>query len=93
MARRIRKRVRRQGKIIGDFLVVYSEEQGENQGHEAKCTSDKCFCSMTDDNKPDPDLSIKKTVVNGSLSHITGIFGLTIAGLVVKHIYSQVKKS
>jgi tRNA threonylcarbamoyladenosine dehydratase len=89
LARRIRKRVRREGKTIGNFPVVYSEEQGENKGHEAICTSDKCFCSKTDECKPDPELSIKKTVINGSLAHITGIFGLTIAGLVVQHIYNN----
>lgn len=30
-----------------------------------------------------------KAVINGSLSHITGIFGFTIAGLVMKDIYNK----
>lgn len=30
-----------------------------------------------------------KVSVNGSLSHITGIYGLTLAGLVIKHIYNK----
>lgn len=30
-----------------------------------------------------------KVAVNGSLSHITGIYGLTLAGLVIQHIYNK----
>lgn len=32
----------------------------------------------------------EKAVVNGTLAHITGIFGLTIAGLVMQDIYARV---
>ena len=70
LARAIRKKFRKEGRETGKpFLCVYSEELLENQG-EAQ--------------EPSADDIIKKACVNGSLAHITAIFGLTLAGLVLQ---------
>ena len=48
-------------------------------------------------NRGDPSLQGKevdsrKAVVNGTTAHVTAIFGMTLAGLVIKDIYSTVVK-
>lgn len=53
------------------FKCVYSPELLENKG-EASDT--------------DPSMSFNKKAVNGSLCHITAIFGMTLAGLIVRQI-------
>ncbi len=73
----LRKRMRQRGMLPAKpFLCVYDEEVLPNKG-EAPSQAD------------DPGL-FKKAQVNGTLSHITGIFGLTLAGLVIKHIGENV---
>lgn len=72
LARAIRKKFRREGRETGKpFLCVYSEELMENRG-EAQ--------------EPSADDVIRKACVNGTLSHITAIFGHTLAGLVLQDI-------
>ena len=48
-------------------------------------------------NRGDPSLQGKeadsrKAVVNGTAAHVTSIFGMTLAGLVIKDIYSTIVK-
>jgi tRNA A37 threonylcarbamoyladenosine dehydratase len=52
------------------FLVVYSDELLENLG-----------CPSDDEEVPSP---FNKPQTNGSLAHITAIFGFTLAGLVIQ---------
>jgi tRNA A37 threonylcarbamoyladenosine dehydratase len=54
------------------FLVVYSDELLENKG-----------CPTDEGEEPSPFV---KPQTNGSLAHITAIFGFTLAGLVIQHI-------
>lgn len=58
------------------FKCVFSEELMQNNGVE------------TQDNKLSKWDEIKASI-NGSLSHITAIYGFTLAGLIVKSIYEQ----
>ncbi len=75
LARAIRKKFHREGRETGKpFLCVYSEELLENQG---------------EPEEPSADDVIKKACVNGSLAHITAIFGHTLAGLVLQDIVSR----
>ncbi|HAC40879.1 MAG TPA: tRNA threonylcarbamoyladenosine dehydratase [Rikenellaceae bacterium] len=75
LARAIRKKFRKEGRTTGKpVLCVYSEELLENRG-EAE--------------EPSQDDIIKKACVNGSLAHITAIFGHTLAGLVLKDIIAR----
>ena len=71
LARAIRKKFKHYGQIPEKkFQVVYSDELLENKG----CPPD------TDET---PSL-FNKPQTNGSLAHITAIFGFTLAGLVIQ---------
>lgn len=72
----MRSRMRKEKLFLKKkVMCVYSEELLKNQG-EAK----------PDDKSP---AIFHKVSTNGSLSHITGIYGFTLAGLVVQHIYNR----
>ena len=72
----LRKRLRQKGTLPAkDFLCVYDEEVLPNMG-------------VAPSPEEDPGL-FKKAQVNGTLAHITGIFGLTLAGLVIKDISNK----
>lgn len=76
LARALRNRFKRNKEFPAHkFKCVYSEETPlENKG---TVIGDQSQWSDT------------KAQINGSLSHITGIFGMTLAGLVIKDIVTQ----
>lgn len=75
LARALRNRFKKKGRFPKrKFKVVYSDELLPNLG-------------------PEPDVEgsfvdSRKAQVNGSLMHITAIFGLTLAGLIIEDIVS-----
>ena len=76
------------------FLCVYSEELLSNKGSASYCGTDKCLCPKAERGVGDPSLEnhewcSSKAQINGSLMHITAIFGLTISGLIIKDIYKN----
>ncbi len=75
LARALRNRFKKMGYFPRrKFLCVYSDELLENSGLDVlECTDNSA------------DLA-RKASINGSLMHITAIFGLTLAGLVVDDI-------
>lgn len=90
LARALRQRFKRlKRKPARKFLCVYSDELLENKGHNASCGTEKCMCPKAKNGPGDAALlnhewCSSKAQINGSLMHITAIFGVTIAGLVVK---------
>ena len=90
LARALRQRFKRlKRKPARKFLCVYSDELLENKGHNASCGTEKCMCPKAKNGPGDAaqlnhELCSSKAQINGSLMHITAIFGMTIAGLVVK---------
>ena len=94
LARALRQKFKRTKKFPRKkFLCVYSEELLENKGAASGCGTDKCVCPKTEKGPGDPSLSnhewcSSKAQINGSLMHITAIFGLTLSGLVIKDLYS-----
>lgn len=90
LARALRQRFKRlKRKPARKFLCVYSDELLENKGHNASCGTEKCMCPKAKNGPGDAALlnhewCSSKAQINGSLMHITAIFGMTIAGLVVK---------
>jgi tRNA A37 threonylcarbamoyladenosine dehydratase len=71
LARAIRKKFKHYGQYPEKkFQVVYSDELLENLG-----------CPPDDEEVPS---TFNKPQTNGSLSHITAIFGFTLAGLVIQ---------
>ena len=57
------------------FLCVYSPEVLANQATD-----------LEEDTTPD---AFHKVQTNGTVAHITAIFGFTLAGLIIQHIYRQ----
>jgi len=74
-ARRIRKVIRKGELPAKKFFCVFSEKIVESEQFN-NTTSE-----MKDDN----------TLINGSIAHMTAIFGFTIAGLVIESIYERSK--
>ncbi len=72
IARMLRKRFRQEKNLPSKpFLCVWSDEMLENAGPQPP----------DDDDNP-----VRKAWVNGTLPHITAIFGFTLAGLVIQDL-------
>ena len=70
------------------FLCVFSDELLENKGHNATCGTEQCMCPKAQTGPGDPALlnhewCSSKAQINGTLAHITAIFGFMLAGLVI----------
>lgn len=84
----VRKRLRKTGIPAKKFLVVYSDELLKNAfDDDSDCGSSDCFCKEKD--KESQEIRKTKSVTNGTVAHITAIFGFTLAGLVVKHAMGE----
>ena len=72
----IRKKMRREKTLpSNDFLCVYGDEVLPNRG---------------DSSLQNTEVDSRKAVVNGTTAHVTAIFGMTLAGLVIKDIFEEV---
>lgn len=93
----LRKRFKRAKiKPAKKFQCVYSEELLENIGHNSTCGTSACMCPKAKVGPGDPSLvnhewCSSKAQINGTMAHITAIFGFTIAGLVMKDIYEKAR--
>jgi len=90
----LRKKIRQGDLPAKEFLCVFSNEVLENKGSGSSCGTDKCLCPKTKNAPGDPELAdhewcSAKAKINGTTSHITAIFGFTLAGLVIQSIYNQ----
>lgn len=89
--------LRRRMKKLGirprrKFQCVYSEELLANRGHNETCGTSACMCPKAKQGPGDPSLvnhewCSSKAQINGTMAHITAIFGFTIAGMVLNKIY------
>lgn len=90
LARALRKRFKRDGRYPRHkFLCVFSDELLENRGHNATCGTEQCMCPKAKVGPGDPGLlnhewCSSKAQINGTLAHITAIFGFMLAGLVIR---------
>lgn len=92
LARELRNRFKR-SKIYPrrKFLCVYSEELLENKGRNQSCGTDRCMCPKSAQGPGDATLlnhewCSSKARINGSLMHITAMFGLMLGGMVIRKI-------
>lgn len=76
----IRKRIRKGDLPAKPFLCIYSEELLENKGQP--------LCVESELPAVD-EYGIRKAVTNGTVAHITAIFGFTIAGLIIQSVYNE----
>ena len=80
------------------FKCVYSEQVLENRGDDFDCSACVCDCpkakgDQTDGSLASHDWNATKAQINGSMAHITAIFGFTIGGLVLDDIYTKAQSS
>ncbi|MBQ9356251.1 MAG: tRNA threonylcarbamoyladenosine dehydratase [Prevotella sp.] len=91
LARALRKRFKRDGRYPRrKFLCVYSDELLQNKGHNATCGTEQCLCPKAKAGPGAPELlnhewCSSKAQINGTLAHITAIFGFMLAGLVIQN--------
>ena len=77
------------------FLCVYDDEVLPNLGEGCDtCGTDRCLCPKAQDGPGKAELlnhewCSSKAVINGTAAHITGIFGFTLAGLVLQDAYRR----
>jgi tRNA A37 threonylcarbamoyladenosine dehydratase len=91
LARHIRKMLRDRS-VPADFLCVYSDELPIDPQARSLCGTDSCTCTLdrrahnrqAGEDGQASDWCAKKKRINGSLVHITGVFGFMLAGLVVQ---------
>ena len=91
---KIRKYIRKGELPAKPFMCIYSEELLENRGSGSSCGTAQCLCPKNRSGEGDPGLDnhewcSQKAVINGTVAHITAIYGFTLAGLVIQHIYNQ----
>ena len=87
----LRKKIKRSGVLPKKkFLCVYDEEVLENRGEVQP--SSPILPDLPAEGREDlanHDWTDSKVAVNGTLSHITAIFGFTLCGLVMNDIYRK----
>ena len=76
------------------FKCVYSEEVLPNRGANKTCGTGACMCPKAKTGPGDPALvnhewCSAKAQINGTMAHITAMFGFMIAGLVLSDIYRK----
>lgn len=91
----LRKKFKHQKvKPAHKFLCVYSEELLANRGQNKTCGTSACMCPKAKIGPGVPELlnhewCSSKAQINGTMAHITAIFGFTIAGMVMNDVYTK----
>ena len=82
LAAALRTRIKKLGGLEKKFLCVYSNEVRENKGENP---------FIGEQNTPVSQWDTKKARINGTMSYLPAIFGMTLASLVVKDIDSYLE--
>ncbi len=83
LAAALRRKMKEGERPAKKFLCVYSDELLENKGSVYETDESKKSALLKMENPS------KKAQINGTLVHITAIFGFTLAGLVVQDICKE----
>ena len=95
LARALRKKFKSQGQFPKrKFKCVFSDELLQNKGHNATGGTERCLCPKAMSGPGDKSLlnhewCSSKAQINGTIAHITAIFGFTLAGLVISDIQKK----
>ena len=94
LASKVRKMIKKGDLPAKKFRCIFSAELLENKGAGSSCGTDKCICPKSKNAPGDPELAdhewcSQKAVINGTIAHITAIYGFMIAGLVIQDIYNE----
>ena len=93
LARALRNRFKKEKTFPRHkFQCVYSDELLKNLGQNATCGTEQCMCPKAKNGPGDPSLlnhewCSSKAQINGTLAHITAIFGFMLAGLVIQDVH------
>lgn len=97
LARALRNRFKRTKRFPArKFTCVYSDELLENKGRNGTCGTEQCMCPKTSHGPGDADLlnhewCSSKAQINGSLMHITSMFGIMLGGLIIEEIVKSAR--
>lgn len=92
LARALRNKFKRTKRFPAKkFTCVYSDELLENKGQNEACGTEKCMCPKAANGPGDSALlnhewCSSKAQINGSLMHITSMFGIILGGLIIEDI-------
>ena len=86
LAAALRRRLKQGEPPARDFLCVYSDEVLENRGT-PPAPSDSANATLTS------TWDARKARINGTLAHITAIFGFTLSGLIIQDIIHKTSDS
>ncbi len=87
LAKLVRKMLRYRGISKPKFLTVFSDELLENHEGKIGCGTGTCVCPKVDSD--DHEWCSSKKQINGSLVHITGMFGFHLASLVMQDVMNK----
>lgn len=87
----LRSRIKKAGGVSKKFWCVYSEELLKNKGENEYSEFDESAFVQNEKDSGDPDLANHdwnklKAKINGTISYMPAMFGMTLAGLVVQAI-------
>lgn len=92
LARALRQRFKKLKRYPAKkFKCVFSDELLENKGAGWELESDEMVLNINNENECSLEIvksewDVKKAQINGSLMHITAMFGMTLAGLVINEM-------
>lgn len=95
LARALRKKFKQMDEYPKrKFKCVYSDELLTNKGCNSTCGTGQCVCPKAKAGPGDPSLlnhewCSSKAQINGTVAHITAIFGFMLAGLVIQDAASD----
>lgn len=91
LAAKVRGLVKKGELPAKKFLCVFSDELLKNYGTEISNPENtgRLIPTPENPNQVDHDWNTTKAVINGTVAHITAIFGFILAGLVIQDIYRQ----
>jgi len=88
LGRLVRNRLKRIG-VRKKFLCVFSDEVLPTYEANIGCGSGNCVCPKKEGCDEVHEWCSTKKQINGSITHITGMFGFTLAGLVIKDVMNK----
>jgi len=87
----LRRKLKKTEMPAKKFLCVFSEEVLKNKGRNESCGTEKCLCPKAIVGPGNPQLvnhewCSLKAQINGTMAHMTAIFGFVLAGLVLQDL-------
>jgi len=94
LAAALRRKLKKTQLPAKKFLCVYSDELLENKGENLSCGTSACLCPKSTVGPGKSELlnhewCTSKAQINGTMAHITAIFGFMLAGLLLEDIYKK----